>query len=174
MVRVFVCIGLVVAVGCESEEPAQRAPAAPLAEPAKNLPAAPPPSEVPSPPEPVLAQDQAPMVPPAGMKQLGQALAEAAEAANEAGSEGANDCERAYNGAVAMARALHERMGGTGEAPTPDRARFLEGCARLPANVQRCMNIAYSVQHQDECRRLREEVDPALMREVQSLMGGRE
>jgi hypothetical protein len=145
--------------------------AEPVAEPAQNVPSAPAPSQIPSPPEPTLAQDQAPMVPPPGMQKLGQALAEAAQAAGEAGNQGANDCERAYNGAVAMGRALHERMGGTGEAPAPDRARFLAGCARLPANVQRCMNVAYSVQHQDECRRLREEVDPALMREVQSLMG---
>jgi hypothetical protein len=132
----------------------------------------PPPETVPSPPEPRVAREQAPMVPPPGMKQIGQVLAEAAEAANEAGAEGANDCERAYNSAVAMARSLHERMGGTGEAATPDRSRFLEGCARLPPEVQQCMNIGYAVQHQSECRQLRES-NPEIMREVEALLGPR-
>lgn len=173
MVRVFVSACMLFAVACEGGEPADSAQreGAPAREPVQNVPPAPAPSQLPSPPEPTLAQDQTPMVPPPDMQKLGQALAEAAQAAGEAGTQGANDCERAYNGAIAMGRALHERMGGTGEPPVLNRPRFLEGCARLPANVQRCMNVAYSVQHQDECRRLREEVDPALMREVQRMMG---
>lgn len=164
--RIFACIFLL-ALGCEGGEREAAAPEPPAraAEPII------PPETVPSPPEPRIVTDEAPTVPPPGMQQLGQALAEAAEAANEASAEGGSHCERAYNGAVAMARSLHERMGGSGEAPIPERARFMQGCGRLPPAVQQCMNIGYAVTHQDECRSLREETDPALMREVREMMG---
>ncbi len=160
---------LLVSAGCEVRDRGPEARAEEVA-PAAPAPASPDPAELPGPPPPPGAEK---VSPPSAQKlrEVGAALAAAAEAADQASAAGGTSCERAYNGAVAMARSLHARMGGTGEARVPPRDRFLAGCAELPEPVQRCMVIGYSIQHQDECKRIREESDPALMERVRSLMG---
>lgn len=177
--RICGIVGMV--VGCEARDaappgseaaeappaPAREPAAGPVAEPA--APAPPDPATLPSPPEPGGA-GQAGNLQTERLRRMGEALAAAAAAADEAGAEGESHCERAYNGAAAMARALHERMGVGGEARLPSRDRFIQGCNELPEPVQRCMNVAYSISHQEECRRLRES-DPQLMDRVQALLG---
>lgn len=171
---------MLAAGGCEAREeeapePASEAESASEAEevaaPVSQPTIQPDPETLPSPPGPSGAgeptQGQAER-----MKQVGQALARAAQAASEAEAAGTSPCEQAYDGAVAMARSLHEQMGRAGEADLPTREQFTEGCQQLPEEVQRCMVIGYSVRHQEECRRVRD-AHPELMDRVREMVGHR-
>lgn len=163
----------------DSEEPAA-APEAVEPEPSSpevaEAPQAPSPAipsnEVPSPPGPGVGDTPSgQLAPPRNMQKLGEMLGRAAQAADEASAEGGSHCERAYAGAVAMARALHEQMGsGNPEASLPARGDFVSACSDLPEEVQRCMVVSYSIQNQAECRRVRQE-NQELMNRVREIMG---
>jgi hypothetical protein len=95
-----------------------------------------------------------------------RALAAALAAANEA--RGATPCERAFDGYQQMRTAV-ERT--THPAPKlAPRETFLATCAQLPAEVQRCLELRWSVEHPKECLEAQGRLDPALQTKLQSLI----
>ncbi len=109
--------------------------------------------------------------PPTDLGGIGRALGAAIEASQNA--EGDTDCEKAYNGIVAMASAMQK---ATGRDPNsrhrPDRGNFLRGCNELPAQLQHCMVISYGMQHQQECQAARSQLTPAMQERVRNIMRG--
>lgn len=165
-------------LGCEVGESSGEPDPAETSEPAPPPVAEPtpspsvPPSQVPSPPAPQAGGSPGQLSPPANMQKLGEMLGQAAQAADEASAEGGDNCDRAYAGAVAMARALHQQMGSAtnGEASLPPRDEFVTACRDLPEEVQQCMIVSYSIQNQEECQRVREQ-NAELMAHVREIMG---
>jgi hypothetical protein len=164
-----------VAAGCSRSENAQPAAAPQPAQPAQPAPVAPPaPPAAAAPPAPVLQPP--PGAPPAAVEAaqgavagLTQMLQHAANAANNA--QGGTPCEQAYNGVVEMARALLANN-PRAQSELPPRERFLAGCAELPVEAQQCMVIGYAMQHQQECTALQARVDPAVMARARAAMRG--
>jgi hypothetical protein len=157
---------------CSVEEPrAAREPAEapPENEPAKTIPE----EDIPSPPDlgssagtPIEAQDQE------RLRALIQAMAQAADESAEA--EGLTECERAFESTVRFAASLRESMGSSAPRTEPNRAEFIRSCNQLPENVQRCMVMAYSVSHQEECSRVRgalSEADRERVRRLSAALG---
>ncbi len=127
------------------------------------------PTELPSAEEP--PQAATPTTPEAArLQELIRAMSEASEEAAEA--EGESDCERAYTSSRRFAESLRQRMGGDPLPPdTPARKRaFVEACGRLPANVQKCMVMSYSVAHTEECATVRREMSDQTREGVRELM----
>src|SRR4051812_45942152 len=120
--RSLVLVGLFLSA-CDRPPPEHppQAPATPAAELMKR----------PTPGDPQTATDPA--------KAIAAALAAAADA------EGATPCERAYSGLERMraAAARSAAASTTPPAPLPPRERFLAGCAPLPADLQRCLDLRW-------------------------------
>ncbi len=106
----------------------------------------------------------------ARLNQLLRAMNEASEEAAEA--EGATECERAYDSSRRFAEALRQRMGGDPLPPdTPARRdAFVNACGHLPADVQRCMVMSYSVSHTEECTSVRRDMNDETREGVRRLM----
>jgi hypothetical protein len=94
-----------------------------------------------------------------------RALAAALAAANEA--HGATPCERAFDGYDQMRAAVEHTHPAPKLAP---REVFLSTCAQLPPEVQRCLELRYSVAHTKECQEAQAHLDPALQTKLQSLI----
>jgi hypothetical protein len=97
-------------------------------------------------------------------------MSEASEEA--ANAEGETSCERAYQSSRRFADSLRQRMGGDAlPEDTPARQQaFVTACGRLPAEMQQCMIMSYSLAHQEECAALRRDMDEDMRAAVQSLM----
>ena len=105
--------------------------------------------------------------------QVGQALEGALDQAARA--EGSDDCERGYNGLVAMVGALQQQldaMGGGQRQPLPDQGAFLSACRELPTEVQRCLVVSYALEHRAECEAAKNQLDPEVRARIQRLMAG--
>jgi hypothetical protein len=107
--------------------------------------------------------------PPDGGRAAGgdpaRALAAAMAAANEA--HGATACERAYDGYRQMKSAVEHAR------PAPAIAGhdvFVATCGQLPALVQQCLDLKYSVAHAKECQEAQGHLDPALQAKLQTLI----
>jgi hypothetical protein len=107
--------------------------------------------------------------PPMDLGGIGRALGAAVEASQNAGGD--TDCEKAYNGILAMMEAMQKATG----RPAPrrmDQSAFMRGCAELPPQIQKCMVIGYGMQHQQECQAARAQLTPELQERVQGIMRG--
>jgi hypothetical protein len=127
------------------------------------------PADLPSPPE--APQATAPTSPEqARLQELLRAMSEASDEA--AGAEGDTECERAYESSRRFAESLRQRMGGDPLPPdTPARrTAFVQACGRLPANVQKCMVMSYSVTHTEECSTVRRDMSDETREGVRELM----
>lgn len=156
----------------EAREQAVGAPSAP----SPAAPVAPPeidPNLLPSPPESPAAQGPISNPDELRLREMLAALSEAAEAAAETDPNGSH-CERAYESSRRLAIALSESQGGSPvQEETPaNKARFVAGCERLPAETQRCMVVGYSVAHRDECAELRRNATPEIRAAVREVMTG--
>jgi hypothetical protein len=152
---------LAAAARAAGESLAQGAPNAPAAaDPAGQPPAAPP------------VADQIQLDPSGqGLQQLaeaGQALEQAIQEAAEA--EGGDNCERGYNGLVAMLSALQQNLGGLGNRQVPAREDFLGACRELPPEVQQCMVVNYALAHRAECETAKDSLDPEVRTRIQRMM----
>ncbi|MEM6956633.1 MAG: hypothetical protein AAF645_13145 [Myxococcota bacterium] len=94
--------------------------------------------------------DDGTVVPPSADAQA-QANADRLARAIEAGSNppGDTDCERAYNGMLAMVAALSDDGHDEGGAPPLDE--FVASCSQLPEEAQRCMVVDYAMAHSERC-----------------------
>ncbi|MEM7608781.1 MAG: hypothetical protein AAF411_25825, partial [Myxococcota bacterium] len=96
--------------------------------------------------------DNRTVVPPsAGADAQADAERERLARALEAGSNppGDTDCERAYNGMLAMVAALGDD--GHDDGGAPPRHEFVASCSQLPEEAQRCMVLDYGMAHQERC-----------------------
>jgi len=75
-------------------------------------------------------------------------------------NEDSPPCEQAYASVIALRDSMIERLGRSA-SPPPDRTLYLQTCNALPEEAQRCMIIAYSMQHQEECAEHREAIRTA-------------
>jgi len=108
---------------------------------------------------------------PMDLSGINRALGAAVEASQHA--TGDTDCEKAYNGIVAMVEAMQKATGRAADpSHRPDRANFLRGCAELPPQIQQCMVISYGMQHQQECQAARTQLTPEMQARVQAIMHG--
>ena len=107
----------------------------------------------------------APVAPEAAgdLRETGEALAAAIRAA--ASVDGDTDCDRAYNGAIAMVEALRLETGQEGEGEVPSRADFVAHCLQLPPEAQRCLVMSHALEHREECARWRDDPRVQAMRD---------
>lgn len=82
---------------------------------------------------------------------------------------GKTPCESAYNGMSAMVAALKDKMPADQQRPMPPKDKFLVKCAELPADVQKCLSIAYAMDHVAECQAVNAKLDPATMEKMKAL-----
>jgi len=113
----------------------------------------------------------APGRPPMDLGGINRALGAAVAASQNA--TGDTDCEKAYNGIIAMVEAMQKATGHEADSSRrPDRSNFLRGCAELPPQIQQCMVISYGMQHQQECQAARTQLTPEMQERVQAIMRG--
>jgi len=79
-------------------------------------------------------------------------------------------CEQAYASMKAMMGSLR-KQGRGGKQKLPPKEQFMTACAELPERMQRCMGMRYAMNHQEECKKASEEVDPELKARVREIMG---
>jgi hypothetical protein len=87
-----------------------------------------------------------------------------------AAEQGDTPCERAFTGMSAMivylaANAPNEMA----KLKPPTRAEFLPVCHGLDADMQRCMQLSYGMEHQEECQRVHASQPPEVMERLQSV-----
>lgn len=91
--------------------------------------------------------------------EVDEADAEGEDAEASADGEG-TACEQAYASVMQLRASLVARLGNSA-SPPPDRGRYLQACSTLPEAAQRCMNVAYSMEHQEECAEHRAAISTA-------------
>lgn len=107
---------------------------------------------------------------------MAQAFAELIEKLNQAmeagiaAEEGANDCERAAAGIKAMQARLAEISGGGIEEEFPE-AGFLELCAKLTPEQQRCLRLSQQRDTPEECQEVTNGISEELRDEMETLFG---
>ena len=168
---------LLFALGCggssEQESPASAAGATPSA--ATSSPAADP---EPSPTAP--SAEERPAEARARLEKLRESLDEAVSgaftkmiAAVQSGIEverGDTPCERAFTGWSGMIAHLMAAMPES-ETPLslPDRAEFAAVCGALGPEMQRCLQLGYSMQNQEECQRVHAALSAADVERLESV-----
>lgn len=101
----------------------------------------------------------------------------AVEATSGAASGAGEACETAYGDTVQIVKSLHESMARSGrevdesEYAPPDRARYLEVCATLPAETQRCLVMAHAIANSEACQAEIDALEPAHRTAYNELMG---
>ncbi len=95
-----------------------------------------------------------------------RALAEAARV-----PAGQNDCETAYARLSALVASM-AREDPTSVRELPAQDRFLATCARLPAEMQRCLVVEHAIDHEAECAREHQALEPELRASLDALMNG--
>ena len=103
-----------------------------------------------------------------GEEELEEALDRAISAALAAGGD--SPCERSYNAMVAMRDSLVADLGEAAAHDLPSRSRFMEACEQLPEDAQRCMDVAYAMENQEECQRVMQEVPPERRRALEDVL----
>lgn len=116
-----------------------------LAEPGTQVP---PPNPMPQVPPPEGFPPVPPSPDPQDERRTEQALAAAADSAEQAAA-GADDCESAHNQLLAMYATVERELGGT--MHRPERQAFLEVCRQMPVPARRCIVPTYAMEHQDDC-----------------------
>lgn len=103
------------------------------------------------------------------LQEAGLAIESALAAAAEI--QGTDECDTAYRALGRMVAEMQRRMP---EAVTPGglppRDAFVELCRELPPELQRCLQIGYAMQHQQECAAQRDNMDPALAARLEAMM----
>jgi hypothetical protein len=75
---------------------------------------------------------------------------------------GATPCERGYNGMQQMVAAF-------GQKRMPPKAAYLAECAKLPGEVQECLEPSYGAPHRAECEAAGKKMDPAASKHWQEV-----
>ena len=167
MIRLLVSLSLVFVVGCKtrSAEPPEEGAA-----PDKSA-AAPAVQQAPA------DQAAASTPPPGADPHAGSKMAEAAEKmkAIEAALmkakavTGPDHCTTAYKGVSTLMEEIKKSV-PEASRPVPPEAAFKKMCKGLPKNVQQCMVIGYSMDHQEECQKVQSEMRDIHRKRIEALM----
>lgn len=97
-----------------------------------------------------------------------QAFGEAMQAA--AAPQTGTPCEQAHASFGVMMQALATKMPGRNFPPPTPREEFLRACNALPEPMQRCLIIGHAMANAEQCRALKDQLDPETRARIQALI----
>lgn len=103
------------------------------------------------------------MEPPKGLEDIAKALEKVRNVADNV--KGDTPCERGYDGLIQVMAAMN--VGGD---KVPTKEKYMEVCKTLPEAMQKCMDMSYGMKNVQECQKVREQTDPALIEKAKALM----
>lgn len=93
--------------------------------------------------------------------------------AGVAAEAGANDCERAASGIMAMQKALTEFNPSVADEEFPKEG-FMKLCGKLSAEEQRCMRLSQQRDTPEVCQEVTNNIAPEIRAEIETLFGADE
>lgn len=100
---------------------------------------------------------------PKGIEDIAAALERVRQVSGNV--KGDTPCERGYDGLIQVAAAMN--VGGD---KVPTKEKYMEVCKTLPEAMQKCMDMSYGMKNVQECQKVREQTDPALLEKAKALM----
>jgi hypothetical protein len=100
---------------------------------------------------------------PKGIEDIAKALEKVRQVANNV--KGDTPCERGYDGLIQVVAAMN--VGGD---KVPTKENYMAVCKTLPKAMQKCLDMSYGMKNVQECQKVREQTDPALLEKAKALM----
>lgn len=85
------------------------------------------------------------------------------------------NCSKAYDFMKAFVEQMEQQMAKMGKQPPqkkefPPKEKFVKACKDLPTDIIRCLDMEYSMKHQQECQEAKKNADPEKMKKFEEAL----
>ncbi|MGC8928451.1 MAG: hypothetical protein ACP5QK_11070 [Myxococcota bacterium] len=85
------------------------------------------------------------------------------------------NCSKAYDFMKQFVEQMEQQMAKMGKQPPrkkefPPKEKFVKACKDLPTEIIRCLDMEYSMKHQQECLEAKKNADPEKMKKFEEAL----